>query len=425
MNLTKWNKFIKESIKDPRFDLELDDSPTPSTPSKRGSAFPDPTPYNSPKPYWHEFDQRRYIPTERSLKTVEENLMKEVKGQKFLKRLFNRCLVNLSELTLVNMEEASRDNGFFSCMISNYNDGEVLVYLSDVAEDAIIGFEGQPTYTPYKFNSDWALGVGEAFDAVYENYPEDEADSLLAYFHRTYLKVVVQNYSLFKKDTVENSNELEYYKDDEIPKNDPIKQYNNFLQKIKNGPNSNSEQDNRFKNLELDESFNKLELKTNNDQKNEYKIKPIEPIKLRKKKFSFIEFGKKFTQEEWSTGDPENEYNHREDGPAIIVSDENGKIIKEEWFQYGKKYRENNKPAIVEYYENGNLKSQTWYINGKISNLTAPAQIKYYSSGKKWEERWLKNGKLHRENGPAFIEYLSNGEIDFEEYYENGNRIND
>ena len=46
MNLTKWNKFIKESIKDPRFDLELDDSPTPSTPSKRGS-IPDPKQYSS------------------------------------------------------------------------------------------------------------------------------------------------------------------------------------------------------------------------------------------------------------------------------------------------------------------------------------------------------------------------------------------
>ena len=46
MKLTKWNKFLKESVKDPRFDLELDDSPTPSTPSKRGS-IPDPKQYSS------------------------------------------------------------------------------------------------------------------------------------------------------------------------------------------------------------------------------------------------------------------------------------------------------------------------------------------------------------------------------------------
>jgi hypothetical protein len=117
---------------------------------------------------------------------------------------------------------------------------------------------------------------------------------------------------------------------------------------------------------------------------------------------------------------------HREDGPAIELSDNT-----KEWWLNGKQHREDG-PAVIDnngnkfWYQNDELHrvggsavelsdgGQEWCFKGKLHRLDGPAVI--YNGIKEW---WV-NGKLHRLDGPA-IEW-SNGDkewvINDEEYSE-------
>ena len=53
------------------------------------------------------------------------------------------------------------------------------------------------------------------------------------------------------------------------------------------------------------------------------------------------------------------------------------------------------------------------YTNGKLDRQDGPASIEYDRDGKIWEEVW------YRQDGPTVIRYLD-GEIIKEEWYRNG-----
>ena len=58
-----------------------------------------------------------------------------------------------------------------------------------------------------------------------------------------------------------------------------------------------------------------------------------------------------------------NEY-HREDGPAIIKYDSNGKLGSKEYWEHGKRHRKNG-PAIELYNNEEELLYFEFFINGK------------------------------------------------------------
>lgn len=149
----------------------------------------------------------------------------------------------------------------------------------------------------------------------------------------------------------------------------------------------------------------------------------------------------------------ENGVLHRVGNPAVIILGEKGNVLKIEYWQNGKKYRDPNEgPVIVNFYQNGNPKCLTyygrnthlvhigWYPNGNIRIKTyrriMPDGSKhpkkfyheyFYSTGEleKIEYEKKKSGKhiFHRRNGPALIVYDKNKNIRTKEYWINGNKI--
>lgn len=57
---------------------------------------------------------------------------------------------------------------------------------------------------------------------------------------------------------------------------------------------------------------------------------------------------------------------HRENGPAIVLHDMNGTIMRDEYFKYGKRHREDG-PAIICYESESSqtIEYKTYYIDGK------------------------------------------------------------
>jgi hypothetical protein len=97
---------------------------------------------------------------------------------------------------------------------------------------------------------------------------------------------------------------------------------------------------------------------------------------------------------------------HRNDGPAVINGNINGKLHREDghsyintisgskiWFINGKIHREDG-PAYI----NANSSYKAWYINGKRHREDGPAVIRGEI------KEWYINGKRHREDGPAIID---------------------
>jgi hypothetical protein len=113
---------------------------------------------------------------------------------------------------------------------------------------------------------------------------------------------------------------------------------------------------------------------------------------------------------------------HRDDGPAIEVSDGT-----KHWYRNGQRHREDG-PAIElsdghkEWHQNGQFHredgparewsdgSKDWYRNGQLHREDGPAIE--YSDGRK---EWYRNGQLHREDVPAIED--SNGS---KSWYRNG-----
>ncbi len=100
---------------------------------------------------------------------------------------------------------------------------------------------------------------------------------------------------------------------------------------------------------------------------------------------------------------------HRDnDLPAMIGLDE------QIWYKEGLIHRDNDLPAVI--IRNG--QKQMWYKNGVLHRVGKPAIISQAFSYDLAYEEWWNEGKKHREDGPAVT--FSNGN---KEYWLNGVEI--
>ena len=165
---------------------------------------------------------------------------------------------------------------------------------------------------------------------------------------------------------------------------------------------------------------------------------------------------------------------HREDGPAEIIYDNDGRLTCENFYknnkprdsspyedtpgkityyddgQIEKIYYNNsmliksiiinsngiivwnynhvskdNEPTIIEWYDDGTIKSEKYEVDYRPHRLEGPAAIYYDENGVVRIESYYYNGNLHRPSlsqggGPAIIKYDKYGNIGQELYYYNG-----
>ena len=91
-----------------------------------------------------------------------------------------------------------------------------------------------------------------------------------------------------------------------------------------------------------------------------------------------------------------NDKLHREDGPAWIEYDKNGKVVEERWYLNGIRHRENG-PAYIKY-KGGAVLQEQWVINGDLHREDGPAWIKYQNGKAVLEGWWLNNKLLSKED---------------------------
>lgn len=114
-----------------------------------------------------------------------------------------------------------------------------------------------------------------------------------------------------------------------------------------------------------------------------------------------------------------NDLLHRNnDEPAIIKYDEEYDVYN--WYKFGKRYRENDKPTSKEVTKDGKPIYHSWFDDKfRFHRLNGPARIEYYpDTGIIKKEMWYIDDHLHREdNKPAKRSYYKNGVLKKESYY--------
>ena len=118
---------------------------------------------------------------------------------------------------------------------------------------------------------------------------------------------------------------------------------------------------------------------------------------------------------------------HREDGPAIIMTDDvNGRVMLEYWFLNGKRHRVDG-PAVVQYSYLWSKKQpvlEEYWINDCRHREFGPARISwFYGETQVSNAFWYRYGKLHNTSGFALIDYNEDGSISSSDYYIDGNKV--
>lgn len=97
------------------------------------------------------------------------------------------------------------------------------------------------------------------------------------------------------------------------------------------------------------------------------------------------------------------------DLPAVIVSEntpDGMKVISREWYHHGKSHREGDLPAYeMVHKNNGSAKTMLYSVHGKLHRENdKPAMVVYDDMGNFLSQDWYKNGVPHRDNNqPAKI----------------------
>ena len=81
-------------------------------------------------------------------------------------------------------------------------------------------------------------------------------------------------------------------------------------------------------------------------------------------------------------------------------------------------------PKIV-YYPNGNKKEECYWDLNELHREDGPAVMLWYDDGKIQSIQYLQNDMWHRTDGPANICFEENGNIYREGYYLNGEEYSD
>lgn len=94
---------------------------------------------------------------------------------------------------------------------------------------------------------------------------------------------------------------------------------------------------------------------------------------------------------------------HRRLGPAVILTDrDTGEIIFQEWCERGKRHNPNG-PAVIDM--RNDERRMEWYLDGKLSRNDGPAIVVHDEQGRLVREGFYQAGKHHRVDGPAELQY--------------------
>ncbi len=94
---------------------------------------------------------------------------------------------------------------------------------------------------------------------------------------------------------------------------------------------------------------------------------------------------------------------HRLDQPAFRLWNQDGVLIKEEWYKDDKLHRING-AAFKQWYENGNLKYEEWFQDNKCHRLDGPAYQEWDQKRELILELWKINGVDKTKEINKFIE---------------------
>mgnify|MGYP007082186100 CR=1 FL=1 len=120
-------------------------------------------------------------------------------------------------------------------------------------------------------------------------------------------------------------------------------------------------------------------------------------------------------REEWQVG---GRY-HRVDGPAVVVRNAAGVVVREEWWVEDR-YHRTDGPARVEYNDTGVVVREHWQVEGRLHRDDGPAYVERSDAGVVTLEQWWVGDDLHRTDGPAVVEYNAAGVVTLEQWWVEG-----
>lgn len=102
---------------------------------------------------------------------------------------------------------------------------------------------------------------------------------------------------------------------------------------------------------------------------------------------------------------------HREDGPAVVLTDKTGHVLVSEWYCRGNKHRV-GAPAVIGKYNDKHI--EEWYQDGVRHREGGPAVTIIWND--RIIHRYYRAGVRHRDAGPAYIE-VACGWMTVEKWY--------
>jgi hypothetical protein len=110
---------------------------------------------------------------------------------------------------------------------------------------------------------------------------------------------------------------------------------------------------------------------------------------------------------------------HREDGPAIIETLPDGSRTEQYYFHGKHPRRDGDLPAVIMTSADGTVRGEKYYSrDGQLHRADAPALIKHFDDGSSLEI-YYRQGKRHRADGPALTTISADGTRS-EQYFLNG-----
>lgn len=113
---------------------------------------------------------------------------------------------------------------------------------------------------------------------------------------------------------------------------------------------------------------------------------------------------------------------------TITVVADSGVVVREAYFLNNRPHRDSNDgPALILRDDDGTVGLEEYRWDGRYHRTAGPARIEYSSTGIATLEMYYRHGRLHRDpkQGPARIERRSNGFVRLESYYVHGRSFRD
>ena len=101
---------------------------------------------------------------------------------------------------------------------------------------------------------------------------------------------------------------------------------------------------------------------------------------------------------------------HNSKGPAKLIYNKEGLLIKEYYYIDGKKSRL-YAPAVIKYYSDGSPRKLEFFYKGFKHNKYGPAIVRLDKYGNKKYEIYFNMDSLHNLDGPAYNDYIHNKRV--------------